>query len=92
MDRITKMYLTRTISLAMIAILIAAFAFIITETPILTNEIAMGQLENSNDWFVAMTLRQKLVNCVGTARNVIITCIVAFVLVDTIIFVRKTNN
>ena len=92
MDRATRMYLTRTISLAMIAILIVVFAFIITETPILTNEIAMGQLENSNDWFVAMTLHQKLVNGVSVARNVLITCITVFIIVDTTIFVRKINN
>ena len=92
MDRATRMYLTRTISLAMIAILIVVFAFIITETPILTNEIAMGQLENSNDWFVAMTLHQKLVNGVSVARNVLITCITVFIIVDTTIFVHKINN
>lgn len=92
MDRMTRMYLTRTIALVTIAILIAVFAFIVTETPILTNEIAMGQLENSNDWFVAMALRQKLVNNVCTVRNVLIACITVFVIVDTAIFVRKTNN
>lgn len=92
MDRMTRMYLTRTIALVVIAILIAAFAFIVAETPILTNQIAMGQLENSNDWFVLMTMYQKIANGVSTARNVLIAAIATFVIIDTAIFVRKIKN
>jgi Na+/pantothenate symporter len=86
------MYLTRTIALVVIAILIAAFAFIVAETPILTNQVAMGQLENSNDWFVLMTMYQKIANGVSTARNVLIAAITTFVIIDTAIFVRKIKN
>lgn len=92
MDRMTKMYLTRTISLVLVAILIAIFAFIITETPIITNKIAMGQLENSNDWFVLMAMHQKLVNNVRAVRNVLIACIVTFVIADAAIFVHRIKN
>lgn len=55
---------------------ILLISFVITETPILTNQVAMGQMENSNEWFVAMAMYQKFVPVVISIRNVLVSIIV----------------
>lgn len=52
----------KTIMRLIIMIFVLIMVFMITQTPIITNNIAMGQMENSNDWFVAMTVYQRFAN------------------------------
>lgn len=51
-------------------------SYLITETPIFTNQIAMHQLENSNDWFVAMHMYQKFANAAGRVSGIVIAFII----------------
>lgn len=55
-------FVGKTIMRLIIMIFILVMVFTITQTPIITNNIAMGQMENSNDWFVAMTAYQRFAN------------------------------
>lgn len=57
-------FVIKTLMRLFIMIVVVAAVFMITQTPIITNNIAMGQMENSNDWFVAMTVYQRFANVV----------------------------
>ncbi len=56
-----------------VMVIVIVMVFMITQTPVLTNNIAMGQMENSNDWFVAMTMYQRFANVAGIFGN---TCVI----------------
>lgn len=55
-------FIGKTIMRLFVMITVMAMVFLITQTPIITNNIAMHQMENSNDWFVAMTMYQRFAN------------------------------
>lgn len=67
-------------SIIMVAVL--ALVWTITQTPILTNNIAMRQMENSNDWFVAMTMYQNFARVAGIFGNVYVIVTLGFVVRD----------
>lgn len=57
-----RVFVGKTIMRLFIIFVVITMVFMITQTPIITNNIAMGQMENSNDWFVAMTVYQRFAN------------------------------
>ena len=59
-----RRFVLKTVMRLFIMIVVIVVVLMITQTPILTNDIAMGQMENSNDWFVAMTVYQRFANVV----------------------------
>lgn len=63
--------------IVMAAILVVVY--MITQTPIITNSIAMNQMENSNDWFVAMTVYQKFANAAGLFGKVLVAVTFGFI-------------
>lgn len=73
-------------------VVIMAVAYIITDTPIITNQMAMSQFENSNDWFVAMTVYQKFANAVETIRTVLTSIIVGLLIWSGIDLSKSLNT
>lgn len=71
---------------------IATVVFVITQTPVLTNKIAMGQLENSNDWFVAMTMYQRFANVVGWIGNLVGIGILGWIGCDAYILAKTLKS
>lgn len=70
----------RRLIFGLIAIaVILTISFIIVDTPILTNQVAMGQMENSNEWFVAMAMYQKFVPVVRSIRKVLVSIIAGMI-------------
>lgn len=53
--------------------------FMITQTPVFTNDIVMGQMENSNDWFVAMTVYQRFANIADVFGTVCVIVTLGFI-------------
>lgn len=72
-------FVTKTMMRVVIMLLIIAPLWILTQTPILTNEIAMHQMENSNEWFVTMTAYQKFAYVAGTFMNVFVVVTLGFI-------------
>lgn len=72
-------FICKTIVRLVITVVVLVVVFIITQTPVLTNDIAMGQTENSNDWFVAMTMYQKFVNVAELFGKVSIAVTLGFI-------------
>lgn len=60
--RAIRRFVLKSLMRLIVMIVIIAAVFMVTQTPVITNNIAMGQMENSNDWFVAMTVYQKFAN------------------------------
>lgn len=76
-----------------IAIAVILFlSYLITETPIFTNQIAMHQLENSNDWFVAMHMYQKFANVFGRVSGIVIAFIIGFMGYDGYSLAKSLNT
>ena len=50
-------------------IVVVIMVFLITQTPVFANDIVMNQMENSNDWFVAMSMYQKFARVAGILGN-----------------------
>ena len=63
--------------IAIAAILL--ISFVITETPILTNQMAITQFENRNDWFIAMSMYQEFVPWVKAIRTVLVSVIAGMI-------------
>ncbi len=76
---LVRQFITKTMVKVIIIAVIAFLVYLITETPVLTNQIAMGQMENSNDWFVAMSMYQKIANALDRVSGIIISFIVGWI-------------
>lgn len=69
----------KTIMRLFIMFVVIIMVFMITQTPVITNNIAMGQMENSNDWFVAMTVYQRFANAAGIFGTVSVVVTLGFI-------------
>lgn len=74
-SRLINQFVRRLIFGVIAITAILLISFVATETPIITNQMAMTQMENSNDMFVAMAMYQKLVPWMNGIRNILITVI-----------------
>lgn len=72
-------FIGKTVMRTFIMIVVVVMVFMITQTPVFTNDIAMGQMENSNDWFVAMTMYQKFANVAELFGKVNIAVTLGFI-------------
>ena len=77
--RLIKSFLFDTAWLAIVALTIIVAAWVVTDTPILTNQMALSQMENSNEWFVAMVAYQKFADATNRIRDVLVSVIVGVV-------------
>ena len=72
-------FIGNTIMRLFIVIAVMAMVFMITQTPVITNNIAMGQMENSNDWFVVMTMYQRFANIADIFGTVCVVVTLGFI-------------
>lgn len=72
-------FIGKTVMRLIIMIFVLVVVFMVTQTPVITNDIAMSQMENSNDWFVAMSMYQKFANVAGTFGNVYVVVTLGFI-------------
>lgn len=77
-----KRFIIKTVVKVTIIAVIALIAYLITETPILTNQVAMGQMENSNEWFVTMQMYQKAADIAASVRNVLCSILIGTICYD----------
>ena len=56
----TKYFLMRIATKVIFFLAISIIAFTVLKSPVITNEIALGQMTNSNDLFLAFDLYNKL--------------------------------
>lgn len=65
----------KTTTKILVIMLIACLVFLIAETPVLTNDIAMGQMAHSDEAFIAMSAFQKFRGTVNLVQIILDVCI-----------------
>ena len=68
----TKHFLMRIATKVILLLAISIIAFTVLKSPIITNEIALGQMTNSNDLFLTFDLYNKLSPVITVVYSVII--------------------
>ena len=76
---VVREFIGKTVMRLFVMIAVMAMVFMITQTPVITNNIAMGQMENSNDWFVAMTMYQRFANIADIFGTVCVVVTLGFI-------------
>lgn len=85
----TKRFIIKTtIKLAIIAI-VSTIILTLLQTPVLTNQIALTQMENSDGFFVTMELYYKIAPIVRTVYYCIVTVLFASVAYDSYKFIKS---
>ena len=78
-DRAVRGFVMKTLVRLFIMIVVVIMVYMITQTPVLTNSISMKQMDNSNDWFVAMSMYQKFARVAGIFGNVSVIVTLGFI-------------
>ncbi len=87
-----KKFIIRTgIKIAIIAI-VSTIVITLLQTPVLTNQIALTQMENSDGLFIAMELYYKIAPIVRTIYYCIVVFIFASVAYDSYKFIKLKNK
>ena len=73
-------------------VMILASAIFQSMSPVVTNEMAMTQMENSNEMFVMMESYNKIKPMFNTAYSLIILLFVYSIIRDSYKFIRNINN
>lgn len=76
---VVREFIGKTIMRLFVMIVVIVAVFMITQTPVIANNIAMGQMENSNDWFVAMTMYQRFANVASIFGKVCVAVTLGFI-------------
>ena len=72
----TKYFLMRIVTKVICFLAISIIAFTVLKSPVITNEIALGQMTNSNDLFLAHDLYNKLSPVIAAVYSFITLCFV----------------
>lgn len=90
-DRLMRGFTIRLIAWATLLVVIFVFVAFITKTPIIDNSLALKQFENSDEWFVAMTMHQELTDNAIAIRNALSAIILGVVTFDGLSTIRKIS-
>lgn len=72
--------------------ILSAITLVLIQTPVITNKIAMGQMENSDELYVLMETYYKMVPIVQIVYGLIAFTFVAWVVYDIYVYVKKTKE
>lgn len=78
-DLAVRKFVGKTAVRVVLMVIVVIMVFLITQTPVFTNEIAMKQMENSNEWFVAMSAYQKFASATGIFGRVFVSVTLGFI-------------
>lgn len=62
--RVIRSLIIKIVAVAACVIFMSVLSYCLTEYNYLNNDVVMGQLENSNEWFVIMSQRHKIAEAV----------------------------
>ena len=93
-NELIKRFLKKTV----VKIIVFAFIMVIVSAifqamaPVVTNEMAMTQMENSNEMFIMMETYNKLKPLVNTAYSLIVFVFICTIIKESYKFIRNINN
>jgi len=88
----TKSFIIKTVTKIIIYAIISTIALSILESPIITNEIAMGQMENSNELYMLMEAYNRLRHFISIIYGCITALFAGTIIGDTYKFLKTKIN
>jgi hypothetical protein len=91
----TKKFIIKTVVMIFVFAIISTIAMTLLQSPIITNEIALGQMQNDNTAFVIMDNYNKILPIITSAYGCITLGFVGKIAYDTYKFIKqktKENN
>ena len=87
-----KKYIVRTVVKVIIFMIISAIALSLLQSPVITNEIAMGQMENSNETFMIMDAYNKVAPIISIIYGCITVGFAVMIIDDTYKFIKTKTK
>lgn len=88
-NRFAKRIIVRIFVYAVVSIIVAN---IMLNTPVITNNIAMGQMENSNELYLMMETYNKVKHFISIIYGFFTTYVVGVTVYDIFKFISKQNK
>lgn len=88
----TKKFIVRTFVKIMIYAIISTIALSLLDSPVITNEIALGQMENSNVLYMLMETYNRVRPFISIIYGFVTTLFVGTIIGDTYKFIKTKIN
>lgn len=88
----TKKFIIKTATKIVIYAIISTIALSLLTNPIITNELALGQMENSNELYLLMETYNKVRPFISIIYGLITALFVATTISDTYKFIKTKTN
>jgi hypothetical protein len=88
----TKSFIIKTVTKIIIYAIISTIALSILESSVITNEIAMGQMENSNELYMLMEAYNKLRHFISIIYGFVTALFAGTIIHDTYKFIKTKIN
>jgi hypothetical protein len=72
--------------------ILSAITLVLIQTPVITNKIAMGQMENSDELYVLMETYYKMVSIIQVVYGLIAFAFVAWIAYDIYIYIKNLKE
>lgn len=72
--------------------ILSAITLVLIQTPVITNKIAMGQMENSDELYVLMETYYKMVPIIQVVYGLIAFAFVAWIVYDIYIYIKNLKE
>ena len=88
----TKKFIIKTVIKIVAFAIISTIALTLLQSPIISNEIALGQMENSNEMFILMDSYNKVMPIISVIYDCVAVGFAATVIYDTYKFIKTKNK
>ena len=88
----TKKFIIKTTTKILIYAIISTIALSLLTNPIITNELALGQMENSNELYLLMEIYNKVRPFISIIYGLITALFVGTTIFDTYKFIKTKKN
>lgn len=88
----TKKFIIRTVVKVLIYAIISTIALSLLTNPVINNELALGQMENSNELYLLMETYNKVKPFVSIIYGLITTWFAGDTIYDTYKFIKTKKN
>jgi hypothetical protein len=88
----TKRFITKTITKVIIFAIVSIIAMTFLESPIISNQVALGQMENSNELFMLMETYNKIRPIISVIYSCIVIWFIGTVGYDIYKFIKTKTK
>jgi hypothetical protein len=88
----TKRFIIKTTTKIIIYVIISTIAFSLLTNPIITNELALGQMKNSNELYLLMETYNKVRPFISIIYGLITALFAGTTIHDTYKFIKTKKN